>query len=281
MSCKRILESQDIDNEQKLVKLASDVELTSIIKSILTEGEVFSSYKTIPEHAVLQLTIEGKGPDQSGFELVKDDVKEVNQDYGKIFSKYGPIKDIQVWARQGYITYESQISAMMAKKALHLYNIAELEVTFKLQFVEASLVNNTGSSLSELQSEDQSVQNGAEDQNSTNAGMFMKPSSKVDITLPQKQASAALPSSKLTCRYDIQIDNDRDFQVAKKIIGAKGCNMKQIIDGTLYGTLYDPLKENDLVKLRLRGKGSGFKEGPAKRGRSGSPQSPMNLCIYA
>jgi hypothetical protein len=42
--------------------------------------------------------------------------------------------------------------------------------------------------------------------------------------------------------------------------------MKQIIDGTLAGTRYDPLKENDLIKLRLRGKGSGFKEGPAKRG---------------
>jgi hypothetical protein len=70
----------------------------------------------------------------------------------------------------------------------------------------------------------------------------------------------------LTCRYDIQIDNDKDFQVAKKIIGSKGYNMKQIIDGSLNGTPYDPHKENDLIKLRLRGKGSGFKEGPAKRG---------------
>lgn len=78
--------------------------------------------------------------------------------------------------------------------------------------------------------------------------------------------AASSASSKLTCRYDIQIDNDRDFQVAKKIIGAKGCNMKQIIDGTLHNTPYDSTKENDLVKLRLRGRGSGFKEGPAKRG---------------
>jgi hypothetical protein len=73
-------------------------------------------------------------------------------------------------------------------------------------------------------------------------------------------------SSKLTCRYDIQIENDREFQVAKKIIGAKGCNMKHIIDGTLFGTNFDLKTENDLIKLRLRGRGSGFKEGPAKRG---------------
>jgi hypothetical protein len=65
--------------------------------------------------------------------------------------------------------------------------------------------------------------------------------------------------------------------VAKKIIGAKGCNMKQIIDGALQGTNYDPLKENDLVKLRLRGKGSGFKEGPAKR----ESDEPLHLCVSA
>lgn len=53
--------------------------------------------------------------------------------------------------------------------------------------------------------------------------------------------------------------------------------MKQIIDGTLAGTSYDPLKENDLVKLRLRGKGSGFKEGPAKR----ESDEPLHLCVSA
>lgn len=75
-----------------------------------------------------------------------------------------------------------------------------------------------------------------------------------------------ISSSKLTCRYDIQINNDKEFQVAKKIIGAKGCNMKHIIDMTLNNTHYDRRVEKDLIKLRLRGKGSGFKEGPAKKG---------------
>lgn len=65
----------------------------------------------------------------------------------------------------------------------------------------------------------------------------------------------------------MQIQNDKDFQVAKKIIGSKGCNMKHIIDMTLYNTQYNRKTENDLIKLRLRGKGSGFKEGPAKKGR--------------
>jgi len=36
-------------------------------------------------------------------------------------------------------------------------------------------------------------------------------------------------SAKYTCRYDIQIPNEREFQVARRLIGAKGCNMKRII----------------------------------------------------
>lgn len=35
--------------------------------------------------------------------------------------------------------------------------------------------------------------------------------------------------AKYTCRYDIQIPNEREFQVARRLIGAKGCNMKRII----------------------------------------------------
>ncbi|CAD8095444.1 unnamed protein product [Paramecium primaurelia] len=77
---------------------------------------------------------------------------------------------------------------------------------------------------------------------------------------------------KFTCRYDVQIDNDKDFQVARKIIGAKGCNMKKIIDQCLFDC---DTKEQDLVKLRLRGRGSGYKEGPEKR----ESQEPLHLCV--
>ncbi len=39
--------------------------------------------------------------------------------------------------------------------------------------------------------------------------------------------------NKLTCRYDIQIHNERDFQVARRIIGSKGSNMKRIIEESI------------------------------------------------
>ena len=77
-------------------------------------------------------------------------------------------------------------------------------------------------------------------------------------------------SGKYTCRFEILIDNDKEFQVARKLIGSRGCNMKKIVE-SCEGSLSDP---ND-VKLRLRGKGSGYKEGPFNK----ESDDPLHLCI--
>jgi hypothetical protein len=89
-----------------------------------------------------------------------------------------------------------------------------------------------------------------------------------------------LNTNKFTCRYNVMIENDKNFQVAKKIIGSKGCNMKSIIDWgfqnfpNYFGT---KTSKRDGLKLRLRGKGSGFKEGPDQR----ESDEPLHLCISA
>ena len=67
---------------------------------------------------------------------------------------------------------------------------------------------------------------------------------------------------KFTCRFEIGIENDKEFQVARRIIGQKGSNMKRIV-------------KNTDAKLRLRGRGSGYLEGAAK---VESPE-PLHLCI--
>lgn len=67
---------------------------------------------------------------------------------------------------------------------------------------------------------------------------------------------------KYTCRFDIGIENDSEFYVARRIIGQKGANMKKIV------------KISD-AKLRLRGRGSGFLEGTSKQ----ESQEPLHLCI--
>ena len=75
---------------------------------------------------------------------------------------------------------------------------------------------------------------------------------------------------KYTCKYEILIANDKDFQIARRLIGSKGCNMKNIINGCKSGP-----NDSDNVKLRLRGKGSGYKEGPDNK----ESDEPLHLCI--
>ena len=74
---------------------------------------------------------------------------------------------------------------------------------------------------------------------------------------------------KYTCKYEILIANDKDFQIARRLIGNKGCNMKNIINECKLS------KDSEGIKLRLRGKGSGYKEGPEKQ----ESDEPLHLCI--
>lgn len=67
---------------------------------------------------------------------------------------------------------------------------------------------------------------------------------------------------KYTCRFLIGIDNDQEFQVVRRIIGAKGTNMKRIVKQTE-------------AKLRLRGVGSGYFEGAGQKESS----EPLQLCV--
>ena len=75
---------------------------------------------------------------------------------------------------------------------------------------------------------------------------------------------------KYTCKYEILIANDKDFQIARRLIGSKGYNMKNIIN-----QCKSKPDDSDNVKLRLRGKGSGYKEGPDCK----ESDEPLHLCI--
>jgi len=67
---------------------------------------------------------------------------------------------------------------------------------------------------------------------------------------------------KYTCRFLVGIENDKDFQVVRRIIGTKGSNMKRIV------------KQSE-AKLRLRGVGSGYFEGAGQKESS----EPLQLCV--
>lgn len=79
--------------------------------------------------------------------------------------------------------------------------------------------------------------------------------------------------SKFTAKFEIPIRNLPGFCIARKIIGHRGKNMKSILEKLKEKNFNGPIQ--DMTKLRLRGQGSGFKEGP---NNCESPE-PLHLCI--
>jgi hypothetical protein len=73
----------------------------------------------------------------------------------------------------------------------------------------------------------------------------------------------------------VQILNEPKFQVARRVIGVKGANMKRIIEECNKSYCSGGNMSNEPVKLRLRGNGSGFLEGPDQV----EDTAPLNLCV--
>ena len=74
---------------------------------------------------------------------------------------------------------------------------------------------------------------------------------------------------KYVSRYIVQIENEKNFPVTKMIIGNNGKLLRDILfeNCISYG--------DHSTKIRLRGKGSGYKEGP----KNEESKDPMELCI--
>ena len=107
--------------------------------------------------------------------------------------------------------------------------------------------------------------------------------------LNTSQSNTSVPNSpatlahKITSKYEISCvddDSSKAFLLAKRIIGPKGSNMKKIIEACFEDIRFEP----DALKLRLRGRGSGFKEGPRNEGSHLVYQEcnePLHLCLSA
>lgn len=107
----------------------------------------------------------------------------------QIFRKYGLILSLQVRSKQAFIKFDSQISALMAKKALNNYMIEELDVRFLLEFIEDSQVN---ARVEATQVEERNTAPpGIDPQPSSSAMMFMKTNCKVLVWLLETAGSAA------------------------------------------------------------------------------------------
>lgn len=67
---------------------------------------------------------------------------------------------------------------------------------------------------------------------------------------------------KFLCHFIVGIEQERRFDVVRRVLGSRGANVKVINASTS-------------ARLRLRGKGSGFKEGP----ENAESADPLMLCV--
>lgn len=160
-----------------------------------------------------------------------------SQDIHRLFSFYGEVLNVTITDQEATIHYKSIVSAYFAQKTLNNKHIPDLNIT---------LIVTWNSSL---------------------------PTSRVLFPLKKENPKEPLENSfKYTCKFEIEIENSNEFQVSRRIIGPKGKNMKKILEICMQGGVNTG---HDTVKLRLRGKGSGFKEGPANQ----ESEEPLHLCV--
>jgi hypothetical protein len=190
------------------------------------------------------------------YQLTEDDLH-------KVFSRYGKVVAIRVdeAGTSGLITFEKQMDAYAAMTDLNGKVLNGLEGTLRISWAAGASAPPTaplpGWGVPPMAGN--SLWAGA-----PAGSMPYNPADRAvaPIAADSRGPTNAKGNRKYTCRFLIGIENDKDFQVARRIIGAKGVNMKRIFQQTE-------------AKLRLRGQGSGYCEGAGLKESS----EPLQLCI--
>ena len=141
---------------------------------------------------------------------------------------------------------------------LNINNISNLNNINNLNINELNNINNINNILINPNN------------NLINNNKFMQNNNNNNLNNNNHNTGEEKNSGKYTCKYEILIENNPDFQIARRLIGSKGYNMKKIINECSKSG-----EDGEGVKLRLRGKGSGYKEGPENK----ESDEPLHLCI--
>jgi hypothetical protein len=249
----------------------------------------------------LRLDVEANG-DQSGLDLEAEDIR-------RLFASFGTVENVIIQPCQkgtAWVLMRDVVSAYLAQQILHQHYVQAYDARLYVRWsftethppfsadtsplappVSTSISTSTSTSTSapptsaasgtrEATTTPRNQEVGAVESASGHThhteGEQAKPPFYANVYQEPSKPSEGIPTVKYTCRFDIQIANDKEFQVARKLIGAKGCNMKRIVDMCAKGC-NGPVQ--DVIKLRLRGRGSGFKEGPNQQ----ESEEPLHLCI--
>ena len=177
------------------------------------------------------LKLEVTSEEGKSFAMNKEDVL-------KVFERFGEVRSLRVLDSVVLVLFQDITSAYFAQKILDGRNIEKLRINLRVSWYG--------------------------NQETTQAvPMHEIP----EVESPEDSP----PVVKYTCKFEIQIRNDKEFQVARRLIGSKGHHMKRIVSKCSHGAGH----AHDVVKLRLRGRGSGFKEGPEQK----ESDEPLHMCI--
>lgn len=254
------------------IKLNFDDEPTPVLPSLIVE--VISSTNSVE------------------YELEQNDVR-------KVFEKFGPVSSVTVHEKsnKAVVIMEDPKNGHQAEKYLNFYQLpgTSAYLTVKWQFgdyecLQRAAMFQKSSTLKSAglpnqsqinrnsQNEDAQKANSKNEENGSFTTATASHQYQSDLSCgessPQTGVSRECTSvSKFTCKYEVVIKNIPGFSAARKIIGNRGKNMKNILDRLKDNHFEGPIQ--DVIKLRLRGQGSGFKEGP---NNCESPE-PLHLCV--
>ena len=148
------------------------------------------------------------------------------QGINDIFSRFGKVANIIMRTEEGkaFIVFTEMSEALFAQKSLNSQYLPDIQANIRVEWVtqieyedlfrmkkddiQKKLIVQNPEVLPPPRLEKKPVEKIIEKEESSN----------IDANNFKFQTSIPV---KFTCRYEIQIDNDKDFQVARKIIGSK------------------------------------------------------------
>jgi len=255
-------------------------------KSILQDPAIINEIHNIlqsnsinPINNWLRLDIESN-------EQTQDLILEQSDLYS-LFSYFGEIEEIRMVPHQRYsanILYKDIVSAFFAQQALHQYSLPKIDAKIYLRWIQCDYRNGYNKM---PETEELALTQSAPQPDTNLSDSSLKKSEKLEksgsseVPLKPVQNSNIKPTeefqpwetyTKYTCRFEVQIENDAHYHVSRRLIGPKGCNMKKILRECTKD-MHFPVPS--IIKLRLRGRGSGFLEGPKQE----ECKEPLHLCI--
>ena len=255
--CPQIIEVYKDSLSKTLQNYKVDNELVNKEKSLTLTEEIEKKIKIKYNLLIPALFMEIKsGIYDIYFE--KEDLKNVIFLKNQFFKNLGEIKYIEINGKIAYVLYEYYFSTILAfhilKDMINFENKNQIFIKLMTREEEEKKLQDTKFTFT-FNTDDFFVK---ENEKSENFNSFIE-SFNIDeghsINLPDTTDKA-----KYICNYEIQIENDESFKVTSRIIGVKGMNVQKL--------LYESCKlyNDKTTKLRLRGKGSGYKEGLNNKG---------------